>query len=67
MSIEKMTKDELKNLYNNVRELEKLCDNACEKALASGDMSEVDRLEDMLHQLIKFAGVINVRIENYRY
>ena len=67
MDIEKMTKDELKNLYSNVRELEKLCDNACENALACGDMVELDRLENILHRLIEFAGIINVRIENYRY
>ena len=65
--INKMTKDELREVDEKIRYFEKKCDDACEKALADGNMEELDRLEDLLRELIKIDGVVYSRIQNMRW
>lgn len=56
--IEKMNKDELLELEKTVLYFEEQCESTCEKVLASGDTEEVERLEDLLNELLKFDNMI---------
>lgn len=64
--IEKMAKSELLELEKTLRYFEKKCDDTCNKVLESGNMEELDRLEDLLNELIKIDGVVYSRIQNYK-
>lgn len=67
IDIKKMTKDELLNLEEEIRYFERRCNAAANKALEDGNLTELDRLEDLLRELIDFGGVVYSRIQNYRY
>lgn len=63
MNIKKMTKDQLREIDSRLRFFIKSGDNAANKALDAGDIEEVDRLEAILDELIKFDGVIYSKIQ----
>ena len=64
--IKKMNKDELLELEKTVLYFEEQCESTCEKVLASGDAEELDRLEDLLNELLKFDNIIYSRIKGVK-
>lgn len=56
--IKKMNSSELLELEKTVCYFEMQCENTCEKVLASGDTEELERLEDLLNELLKFDNII---------
>lgn len=61
-----MSKNELRELEEIVLCFEEKCESACEKVLADGNANELDRLEDLLNELVKFDNIIYSKIQDYK-
>ena len=63
MNFKEMTKDQLRELDEKIRNFEKMCDDAADKAIDDRDFEKVGRLEEIMAELIRIESVVYARIQ----